>query len=249
MVPSEVGRQVQVIQHQLTAAGHRDPVHAVAPVQIHQLHQAVFDGQLHPPGAVHRHGRQGHQPRHRRPVGVAQGIHQEGGVVVLGPGPVILRQGLPQQGGLVHMIAAGGIPVHLLDEIEVRMLLGQERPDVSYVVRQPLLGPGPGLRSAVHKEAVIRLIGAEADVIGQQVIFPAGLGGLKHLPVHLQVHVPQPVIVDEHIGQVSHHQQHQGRQHQQDDFQRFVHETRLLVYKSPFVYYNRSQNIWKEVFS
>ena len=81
------------------------------------------------------------------------------------------------------------------------------------------------------------------------MIFPAGLGGLKHLPVHLQVHVPQPVIVDEHIGQVSHHQQHQGRQHQHDDFQRFVHETRLLVYKSPCIHYNRSQNIWKEVFS
>ena len=117
------------------------------------------------------------------------------------------------------------------------------------VVRQPLPGPGPGFRSAVHKEAVIRLIGAEADVIGQQVIFPAGFGGLEHLPVHLQVHVPQPVIVDEHIRQIADDHQQHSRQHQQHDLQRFFHETRLLVYKSPCIHYNRSQNIWKEVFS
>ena len=81
------------------------------------------------------------------------------------------------------------------------------------------------------------------------MVFTSGLSRLGHLTVYLQVHIPQPMIVNEHIGQVSHHQQHQGRQHQQDDFQRFVHETRLLVYKSPCIHYNRSQNIWKEVFS
>lgn len=147
------------------------------------------------------------------------------------------------------MVAAGGVPVHLLDEIEVCVLLGQEGSDVPYVGRQALLGPGPGFRSAVHEKAVVRLIRAEANVVGQQMVFTSGLSRLGHLTVYLQVHIPQPMIVNEHIRQIADDHQQHSRQHQQHDLQRFFHETRLLVYKSPCIHYNRSQNIWKEVFS
>ena len=61
---------MDIIQYQLPAVGGGDAVDAVAPIQIHQLHYAILDRQLHPPGLGDAEGGEGQQARHGLAVGL-----------------------------------------------------------------------------------------------------------------------------------------------------------------------------------
>lgn len=63
------------------------------------------------------------------------------------------------------------------------------------------------------------------------MVFTSGLSRLGHLTVYLQVHIPQPMIVNEHIRQIADDHQQHSRQHQQHDLQRFFTKRASLFTK------------------
>ena len=224
-----VGRQVQVIQHQLPAALRRDAADGIAAVQIQQLHEAALHRQLHP--LRRRDGRTGErqQPRPGRAVGRVQRVHKIRRIVVLREHAAFVGQRRVQRLTLVQLVRAGRPDVHLLQEIEIRLPFLQKRCDALHVGGDSLLAPRTGLRAAVHEKAVVRLVCAEADVVGDHGVRLPGL----HRPVRVrrlhrcQLHVAQPVVVNEHIGHVAAYQQHHGQHRAQQRFDPFFHVSRL----------------------
>ena len=163
-------------------------------------------------------------------MGLEQRIHEIGGVVVLAVHPAHAGQRLGEVGALVHLIGTGGAGVHLLQQIKVGILLLQEGTDRRKVLGQALLAPCTRLGAAVHEEAVIGLVGAEADVIGDHGIDGAALRGVCVM-LRRQRHIAQPVVIDENIRHISAHQQHNSQQDTQRDLQPFFH-----TYVPPLVY-------------
>ena len=58
-----VGRQVEVIEHQLPPAVHRDAADGVAAVEVKQFHETALHGQLHAPRRRNLRGRERQQTR------------------------------------------------------------------------------------------------------------------------------------------------------------------------------------------
>ena len=199
-----VGGQMHGVEHQLLAVFHGHPADGVAAVQVHQLHDPRFNGQTPAQGGGDRCRGEGHQPRLRGPVGLGQRPKQERGVIVLPPHGAVPRESPAQDVRLISMVAAGGIGVHLLHEVKVRVLLFQKCGDVLEVRVQPLLGPGPRLGAAVHKEAVIRLIGPEAHIVGHHSVGSAGLDLSGGSPLCRQGQIIfDAVVVQKHIGYIA----------------------------------------------
>ena len=162
-------------------------------------------------------------------MGLCKGIEEEGGVVVLGVDAGPVRQSGAEDGALVKVVGSGSVHVHLLQEIEVGVLLLEQGGDLVEILLQTLLGPGPGLGAAVHEEAVVVLIGAEADVVAEGPVGPAGAEGFGDGVFHCEGLVVRDTVVSQkdigHIGGG----QHQHRQEQdQKDFQRFAHGEIIL---------------------
>ena len=114
--------------------------------------------------------------------------------------------------------------------LTIGVLLLQEGTNRRKVLGQALLAPCTGLGAAVHEEAVIGLVGAEADVIGDHGIDGAALCGVCVM-LRRQRHIAQPVVIDENIRHISAHQQHNSQQDTQRDLQPFFH-----TYVPPSVY-------------
>ena len=225
-----IGRQVQVVQHQLFAALRRDAADGIAAIQIQQLHEAALHRQLHPVRRRDVHRREGQQPGLRRAVGLRQRVQQVGRVVVLAEHAALVKQGGVQRLPLVHMVAAGGVRVHLLQEIEIRVLLLEIPGDGVHVGRQALLRPGAGLRAAVHEEAVVLLVGAEADIPRHhRVRLPRRQRrrGVRRLHRRQRL-VADAVVADEHIGHIRRRQQHHRQQDDQQYLHPFFHRNDLL---------------------
>ena len=223
-----VGRQVHGVEHQLLPVFHGDAADGVAPIQIHQLHNALLNGQAAAQGGGDGRRGEGHQAGNGGAVGLRQRPEQEGGVVVLPPDGAEVRQRLPQQGGFIAVIAAGGAGVHLLHKVEIGVLLLQHLRNVGEVGVQPLLRPRPGLRAAVHEEAVIRLIGAEADVIGHHGVGGVRADGSGGAALRRKGEVVLDAVVgEEHIGHIGQNHEQQSQQHNAGDLQCFFHTVLL----------------------
>ena len=126
------------------------------------------------------------------------------------------------------MIAAGGIGVHLLNEIIIRHLILERLGNEREILVQPLLGPGPGFRSAIHEEAIIVLIGPEAYVIGHHGVgnVRLGRGCGSALGCKSEI-VLNAVIVQKHIGHIAQNQDHESQQYTAGDLQSFFHRNLL----------------------
>ena len=154
-------------------------------------------------------------------MGLVQRVEQIRRVVVLRPDITQPRQLRRQHGDLIHVVTAGGVPVHLLQQVQVGILLLQKRPDALDIGGKPLLRPRTGLRTAVHEEAVIVLISAEANIIGEDAVLLPRLHGGSGVPLHRQLLIPDAVIVDEHIGHIPQHHHQQRQHHSQHDLPSF----------------------------
>ena len=141
------------------------------------------------------------------------------------------------------MVAAGGIEVYLLQQTEVSLLLPQKVRDLPHILRQPFLAPRPGLSTAVHKKAIVVLIGAEADVVGDHRIGLPCRDRTVSLSLRCQRHITQPMVGDQYIGHIGTHQQYQRQHHAQYDFYPTLHLSHrviLPIYKVQQIYYNVS---------
>ena len=130
------------------------------------------------------------------------------------------------------MIAAGRVDVDLLHEVKIRVLVGERPGDTVKIRRQALLRPRARLRAAVHKEPVIRLIRAKADVIRHNFIGLArGDGRLHRAILYRQLLIADAVIVDQDIGHIPAHDQYQRQQDAQNNLPALFHAVLLMVYK------------------
>ena len=204
---------MEVVEDQLPAIRHREALDRVAPVQIHQLHHSLLDGQLPPhrrgdgkPGESGLPGTVGAVGLQRRPEEVRT-------VVILSEGaPVPISHSVRRQRQLVNVVTAGAVHIHLLEKKEVRLQRLDSRHGSAYVLVDRLLRPGTGFGPAVHEEAVIVAVSAEADVVGGNPVGLAGREGLSSLCRRdLQLlPVLYPVPGGKYID-------HIGRQHQRQD--------------------------------
>jgi len=162
-------------------------------------------------------------------VGAVQRVHKVRRVVVLGEHAALVEQRRVQRLPLVQLVRAGRPDVHLLQQVEVRLPLLQERRDALHVGRDALPAPRTGLRAAVHEEAVVRLIRTKADVIGDHgVRLPCLHCGIRvRCMQRRQLHITQSVVVDKHIGHVAADQQHHGQHRTQQRFDPFFHVSSL----------------------
>ena len=152
-------------------------------------------------------------------MGLGQRPEQERGIVILPPYGAVARQCLAQHSRLIPVVAAGGVCVHFLHEVKIRLLLLKYLGDAFQVGIQPLFGPGPGLCSAVHKEAVIRLIGAESNVIGDHGVGCArpdrGRGGAIRRKGEVVLYA---VVREEHIDHIAKYYDQQSKTYASGDF-------------------------------
>ena len=212
-----IGGEMEVVEHQLPLP-YAEALDAVAPVQVHQLHEALLNGQLPPESGCYGELGEGSLSGPVGPVGRQEGPKEVGAVVILGEGAVEVSGLTAHQGPLVLMVAAGAVHVHLLEEEEVRVQLLQGLDRAGDVLHHRLRGAGAALRAAVHEEAVVAAVGPEADVVGGRTVAPPGLQGAVYAVVVEGLHLQGEVVVqavpgEEDVGRVASHGQDQ---HQQD---------------------------------
>ena len=108
------------------------------------------------------------------------------------------------------MVAAGGVDIHLLKQIKVRLLPGQKGRDGIHIGCQALLTPRPRLRTAIHEKAVVILVGAKTDIIGKNgIALPCCQLRRGGIALRRQLHVANAVIINKNIGHVCAHHQHE----------------------------------------
>ena len=88
-----VGREVQVVEHQLTAAGDGDTADGVAAVQVQKLHKAGLHRQLYAVGCGDIRRREGQQAGPGGSVGSGQGIQKIGRVIILAENAALVEEG------------------------------------------------------------------------------------------------------------------------------------------------------------
>ena len=171
--------------------------------------------------------RGGGDTRHGLAVGLGEGIEKEGRIVVLRPYGSAIPQIHTQQVQLIHMVAAGGITIHLLQQVEVGIGGAEQFADLGEVVHQARLAPCPRLGAAVHEETEVLFIGAKADVVGHDGILRVLLhhGKLRGFCIILcrQGHVANTVVSRQHIDHIADDEQQQQRHDTNEDLPAFLH--------------------------
>ena len=161
-------------------------------------------------------------------------VKQERGIIIDGKNAVGIRFQtviIAQKVRLVHMIRPRGIKIDLLQKRDVRVQRFDHRADLVEILKQALLGPCPRFRAAVHEEAVIVLIRAEADV-------PAGDTVRLPCPCRLRLsgdHGKLLIVLDavvgrEHIGHIAARKDEHGQQYDPDDFECLFHDSLLWIF-------------------
>ena len=103
-----------------------------------------------------------------------QRIEEERRIVVLREVPGVPREPPGEQFELVYFVRARRLRVYLLHEQDIRPLLAELGAYLHDVRRDALFAPAPRLRPAVHEEAVVVLVRAEAYVPRDYLILAAG---------------------------------------------------------------------------
>ena len=152
------------------------------------------------------------------------GVKEVGRVIVhcknaVRPRIQILKRAKRQ--GLVDVIAPVGVKVDLLQDADVRVFIRNRPANRLDVCGQSLLGPRARLGAAVHEEAEIVFICAEADVPAEHLIFRIRLGRL-HAAASLR-HAERLIVLDARIRpeHIAHIQKHDGQHRQQRDCRNF----------------------------
>ena len=240
-----VGRKMQVIEHQLPAVFHRDAADGVAAVQVDELHDARLDRQRAAYGGRDRMARERHDTGLVRAVGVNKRIEEVGTVIILRKDLAALAavHRAHDVGALVDVVAARAVGVDLLKEGKVGRKVFDERDLAAHILSNGLPAAGAALLAAVHEEAVIVAVRAEAHVGRRNAVGDAGLRRALHrqrafaagrVILHGELHdverlpVLHAVVRGKDIDDVSQHDQNKRQQNIERNFQRFFHR------KTPF---------------
>lgn len=173
---------MEIIEDKLLAARRRDAADRIAAVEVKELHKAALHRQLPPRGGSDGVARKRHDAGLIRSVGLNERVEKIGAVVVLREHLVKFasRHGVAQIGGLVDVPAARAVGVDLLKEGKVGRKVFDKRDDAAHIFVDRLPTAGAALPAAVHKEAVVGAVGAEARVRGRNAVDGAGLDRVLH---------------------------------------------------------------------
>ena len=193
--------------HQLFAVFHGDPGIIVAAVQVKELLEARGDRKASAQRGCDIHFAQSEDAGIGFPVGLGQGVHQIGGMIVRRKYAVpvsLFAEGTADELLLVHMPAACGIRVHFLEEDKVRLKRECGLRTAVHAFEDTLLRTRPALLSAVHEKCEISGVGAESDIEGDRSIFLPGLRRLLTVSFHSQIDIVlDPVVGEKNIGDIS----------------------------------------------
>ena len=124
-------------------------------------------------------------------MGLRHRPEQVGRIIILRIDPGFLRHQLRRHGHLIHVVAAGRVPVHLLQQQKIRLQLRCRVHGAADIFPDCFRGIGPGLRAAIHKKAVIGAVRAKSQIIGDSRIDPLRFGLRRAGILHGQ---RQPVL-------------------------------------------------------
>ena len=208
---------MEIIEDKLLAARRRDAADRIAAVKVKELHKAALHRQLPPRGGSDGVARKRHDAGLIRSVGLNERVEKIGAVVVLREHLVKFasRHGVAQIGGLVDVPAARAVGVDLLKEGKIgrESLVGRKvfdkRDDAAHIFVDRLPTAGAALPAAVHKEAVVGTVRAEARVRGRNAVDGAGLDRVLHgdcVPAaamhYAETLIADAVVAREHIDDV-----------------------------------------------
>ena len=233
-----VGRKMQVIEHQLPAVFHRDAADGVAAIEVNKLHNARLDRQRAAHGGRDRMARERHDTGLVCAVGVNKRIEEVGTVIILREDLVefAVFHHITEISVLCDVPATRAVDVDLLKEGEVGRKVFDERDLAAHILSNGLPAAGAALLAAVHEEAVIVAVRAEAHVGRRNAVGDAGLRRALHrcgrggVAVHHAERLPvlHAVVRGKDIDDVSQHDQNKRQQNIERNFQRFFHR------KTPF---------------
>ena len=229
---------MQVIEHQLPAVFHRDAADGVAAIEVDELHDARLDRQRTAHGGRDRMARERHDTGLVCAVGVNKRIEEVGTVIILREDLVefAVFHHITEISVLCDVPAARAVDVDLLKEGEVGRKVFDERDLAAHILVDSLPAAGAALLAAVHEEAVIVAVRAEAHVGRRNAVGDAGLRRALHrcgrggVAVHHAERLPvlHAVVRGKDIDDVSQHDQNERQQNIERNFQRFFHR------KTPF---------------
>ena len=224
---------MEIIEHELFPVCHRNAADGVAAVKVDELHKALLDGERAADGGRDGKGGIGDDARPVRPVRGEVGVEEIGTVVVLRVDLVKLAalHHIAEVGVLGDVPAARAVDVDLLKESEIRRESLDERGLATHVFINSFGAAGAALLTAVHEEAVIAAVGAEAhvgrrdavsDVRPGRVLHGDGgfAGGAHHVERLIVFHA---VVGGEDIDHIGERGQNEGQKRKERDFQRLFH--------------------------
>ena len=235
-----VGAHVVVDQDELVSVGGGDAAHAEAAVEVEVLPgEALVDGiaAAHDGGLVDTRERE--QAGAHAAVRVAEGIGQKRAVEVRGERGLHARERLLEHGALVHVVAAVGVVVNLLEQAEVGVEPLQGGDGAVGAGKHALLahrrsvlashGRAVGHDAGVHEEGVVGGVGAKADVVGGHRIRPARLD-LGHARRACALALDRDAVLDAavgrlQIGDIPTHHDHHGSDHDGNGLEKNLHGT------------------------
>lgn len=216
-----VGGEVQVIEHQFFAALDGNAADAVAAVKVDQLHQTRFDGELTAHGGVDPEACKGRNAGSVRPVRLGEGIEKIGTVIVLGENGIVSGKHAggnvrSDDGQLIDVMGARTVHIDLLKKRDVRSTGADGFQRTGGVAHHGVRAARTAFFAAVHEEAVVRAVSAEADIAGCDPVALArlrhgGNGGVEKYFAFLRIF--HAVVCSKHIGEVSAQCDHQRQQH------------------------------------
>ena len=214
---------MEIIEDKLLAARRRDAADRIAAVEVKELHKAALHRQLPPRGGSDGVARKRHDAGLIRSVGLNERVEKIGAIVVLREHLVKFasRHGVAQIGGLVDVPAARAVGVDLLKEGKIGRKAFDKRDNAAHIFVDRLPAAGAALPAAVHKEAVVGTVRAEARVHGRNAVDGAGLDRVLHGDcVHAAaMHYAETLVADavvarEHIDDVQHDENEQREQYE-----------------------------------
>ena len=212
---------MHIEQAQFPAALHRDTRDRIAAVKVDQLHHALINRQTAAFRAADPVPAASFDSGQRFAVRLQKRIKQKGRIIVHRKHRTVRRHRLCDQRRHIHLMAAGGGQIHLLEKGKIRRAFGNQAERAEGIFPHSVGAARHRLRAAVHKEAEIRAVRAEADIEGGDGIDLVNMRRRFDRPDRFQrLMVLNAMIGQKHIGDIAqNHQQHnaQNRSYSYDD--------------------------------
>ena len=246
---------MKVVKHQFFAVRHRDAADAVAAVKVNKLHKARFDGQRAAHSGGDRMTRERHNAGLVRAVRINQRVEEVWAVVVLRKYLVeftVLHR-IAEISVLCDVPAARAVDIDLLEKREVGREILDERDLAAHILINGLPAAGAALPTAVHEEAVIVAVRAEADVCRRNAVDRLRF----RRPLHRRsgcgaavcnaepLHILHAVVGGKDIDDVGQHDQNERQQDIERDLQRLFHKGNSFR-KKGFCQYSATERAEKQ---